>query len=294
MSIDRLRYFAAVVETKSLRKAGDIVGISAPSMSKAISVLETELGHSLIHPDGRGIGITSKGLEVYRLSVPLLEEYLRFHQRIESGTEIKPRIRVGTFEVFSSYFMSAFLDQERDNEFTVLEMTPGNIEQALLDGIIDVGLTYLPSPDPALEYKEIGSFRMGIFGHKKWLDVPFLDWPFAVPVTELKIRSSEIDSLDMWPRSAQKRTLKYHFELLETALQTTRRGFSVIHCPDFIVQLQNEYMKSGFHLVPLPAPPGYKPLRSVKTYLVGRKGSTPEKLEGKFAKFMRTLRSEGR
>ncbi|MGZ3686562.1 MAG: LysR family transcriptional regulator [Bdellovibrionota bacterium] len=44
MNIDRLRYFAAVVETRNLRKASELVGISPASMSKAISTLEGELG----------------------------------------------------------------------------------------------------------------------------------------------------------------------------------------------------------------------------------------------------------
>src|SRR4051812_5399170 len=109
MSIDRLRYFAAVVETKNLRKAAEIVGISPPSMSKAISVLEAELGHQLIHPEGRGIGITQKGLDVYRTSTPLLEEYRRFHQQLKTPKSPALFLRIATFEVFSSYFAARFL-----------------------------------------------------------------------------------------------------------------------------------------------------------------------------------------
>jgi DNA-binding transcriptional LysR family regulator len=94
MSIDRLRYFAAVVETRSLRKAAELVGISAPSMSKAISVLEDELSYKLIHPNGRGIGITPKGLEVYSLSSGLLDEYRNFHVKLKMGSSKGNKIRL--------------------------------------------------------------------------------------------------------------------------------------------------------------------------------------------------------
>lgn len=287
MSIDRLRYFATVVETKSLRKAADLVGISAPSMSKAISILEEEIGHKLIYAEGRGIGITAAGMEVYRSSTPLLEEYRRFYDHLNRAGQKGNQLRIATFEVFSTYFTSAFLKSQPDLDVLMLEKTPGSIEDSVLSGTVDVGLTYLPVPNPALEFLEIGSFKMGLYGHKKWEDKPFEEWPFAIPTTELKVHTSEIDALDMWPRGGPQRKVKYRFELLETALQTTRDGLSVIHCPSFIISLQNEMVKSSLQLVPLKTPPQYKPQKNVKVYLVHRKGFDVRSLEGKLAKFMR-------
>lgn len=290
MSIDRIRYFSAVVETRNLRKASELMGISPPSMSKAISVLEKELGYRLIHPEGRGIGITEKGMQIYRLSTSLLEEQRLFYQRIKEGDSSSQQIRMATFEVFSSHFMSAFLLQEKDYEFMILEHEPGRIEQSIIEGVVDVGITYLPSPDTRLDFVEIGSFVMKAYGLKKWEKIPFCDWPFAIPTTELKIHSSEINSLDMWPSSGPKREVKYYFELLETAIQTSIRGLSVLYCPDFIVKLTNENLKPTLQLVPLPMPESLTRTKSVKVYLVGRKGSLSVELERKMAKFMRSLK----
>jgi DNA-binding transcriptional LysR family regulator len=289
MSIDRIRYFAAVVETKNLRKAAELVGISPPSMSKAISVLESELGYKLTHPEGRGIGITPKGFQVYKSSTALLEEHRRFYQSLKDTEGPSNLVRMATFEVFSSYFMSSFLANEKKFDFLILEMTPGRIEEAILAGTVDVGLTYLPSPDPSLEYIEVGSFEMDIFGRKHWEILPFTEWPFAIPTTELKIHSSEIDSLDMWPTSAPKRYVKHRFELLETALQTTAHGLSVIHCPEFIVNLHNQRVKASLQLIKLQLPMDYKKAKPTKVFLIGRKGSVSRELERKFARFMRSL-----
>ncbi len=289
MSIDRLKYFATVVETRNLRQAAEMAGISPPSMSKAISVLEKEIGHKLIHPDGRGIGITPKGLEVYKLSSGLLDEYRHFYKQVSSPIEKKKRLRMATFEVFSSYFMSTFLQTEKELDLLLLEMLPGKMEAAILDGTVDFGITYLPSPAPELEYREIGSFQMRIFGRDIWLKKSFKDWAFAIPTSEVKIHSAEIDSLDMWPKNAPIRNIKYYFELLETALQTSRQGLSVLHCPDFIVRLQNEQVKTQLQLQILPLPVGYKQSKPTKIYLVARKGNSALNLEGKFAKFLRSL-----
>jgi len=290
MSIDRIRYFAAVVETHNLRKAAEMVGISPPSMSKAISVLEDELGYRLLHPEGRGIGITPKGLEIYRLSASLLDEYKRFYEGIRESEHRPRNLRMATFEVFSSYFISAFLKVETDLDLLLLEKTPGHIEEAIAAGIVDVGITSIPALKQSLEYVEIGSFVPGIFGMKKWEQEPFESWPFAIPTTELRIHSSEIDSLDMWPRSAPRRRIKYRFELLETALQTSREGLSVLHCPSFIVELHNTALKSSFQLSTLKSPPRYKQQKPTPVYLVFRKGTDIGSLEGKLAKFMRSLR----
>lgn len=289
MSIDRLRYFAAVVETRNLRQAAELVGISPPSMSKAISVLEDELGCKLIHPEGRGIGITPKGLDIYRMSSSLLEEHRAFFKRLANSDKKTENLRIASFEVFSSYFLSTFFAQEPHTEILLLEMTPGFIEQAVIAGTVDVGITYLPSPDPSLEFREIGAFVKGIYGNQKWKDQTFDKWPFAIPTTDLKIHSSEVDSLDMWPKKAPRRYIKYRFELLETALQTSRKGLSVLHCPDFIIHLHNTEARASHHLVQLPAPLGYKSPKATKVFLVGRKGTIPAKLEGKLAKFMRSF-----
>ncbi len=155
---------------------------------------------------------------------------------------------------------------------------------------IDIGLTYIPSPDPKLEYREVGSFQMGIFGVKDWESKDFDLWPFAIPVTELNILTSDINTLDMWPTMAPRRYIKYKFELLETDLQTSRQGLSVLHCPDFIIRLHNEQVELAFHLVKLPIPKGYKSQSPVKIYLVAKKGSGSLKIEGKLAKFIRLIK----
>src|SRR5688572_18558007 len=113
MNIDRLRYFAAVVETKNLRKAAELVGIAPASMSKAISTLGEEMGFDLIRPEGRGIEITERGMDVYRASASLLDEYRRFRDRTASATleNVSSKIRFASFEVFSSYLLSAFIQE---------------------------------------------------------------------------------------------------------------------------------------------------------------------------------------
>lgn len=231
MNIDRLRYFAAVVETKNLRKAADLVGIAPASMSKAISTLSDELGIELIRAEGRGIEITEKGLDVFRASSVLLDEYFRFVDRTQSvllerkGT----KLRFASFEVFTGSLLSTFFEEFfPTEEILLLEKVPGEIEEAISAGIVDYGLTYVPMPKDNLDFTEVGNFQMKIYGKKSWASVPFSEWPFAVPTTEVRIHSQSTNSLDLWTDIKHPRLVRFKFELLETALQTSSKGISGI------------------------------------------------------------------
>jgi len=293
MGIDKLRYFAAVAETKNVRKAADLVGITPGAMSKAIATLQNELGVVLLRPEGRGIEITEAGLQVYRQSASLLIGYQNFLEGLkDTRKSTLSHLRLGTFEVFSSYFLSSFLSKELPQyDVSLLELTPGQMEAAVLDHVIDFALTYLPSPDPRLDFVEVGQFEMAIWGNEKWLKQDFADWPFAVPMTAVQIHSLEHSSLDMWPQKQKVRRIKYKFELLETALQTSRLGHSVLHCPGFIVKIHNQQVRRDLQLTKLPYPSPHKKAKPVKVFLIAKKGNPSISLiEGKLAKFLRSLR----
>jgi len=294
MNIDRLKYFAAVVESKNLRKAAELVGIAPASMSKAISTLAADVGFELIRPEGRGIEITEKGLELYRSSATLLDEFRRFQERMSSAgaaAATRSKLRLATFEVFSTHLLASFLGEALpEEEALVLELTPGKIESAINDGIVDYGLTYLPQPHERLEFTEIGGFRMAIFGREKWRKRPFTEWPFAVPTTEVRIHSQDYHSLDLWPTTRQPRRVKYQFEMLETALRLASLGHAVLHCPEFVVKLHNRVSRAEFTLEELPPPKNYRGPGLSRLYLVARKGDERKgRLERKLARFFRGL-----
>jgi DNA-binding transcriptional LysR family regulator len=296
MGIDRLQYFALVVETKNLRKAAEIAGISPGSMSKAIAVLASELGVELLLPAGRGIDITSAGMEVYRSSAPLLDEFRRFRLRAKGigVKDVKRTLRIATFEVFSTHFLAGFLANTAFSDpVLLLEFGPGAIEQAIIDGLVDYGLTYMPAPRTELEFRDFGPLPFAIFGLEKWREVPFEQWPFAVPVTEITVQSAQFEALDRWPRGSKRRWIKYQFHQLEAALQTASNGLAVVHCPEIVVKLANQRQIASHQLAKLGHPSGGKPEKAPRAYLVGRKGEMDGSLERKIAHFLRLSARDG-
>jgi len=64
METDRLKYFCVIVDTGSLTKAAEVLGVSHSGLSKAMSVLQGELGFKILVPKGRGLELTEKGREL--------------------------------------------------------------------------------------------------------------------------------------------------------------------------------------------------------------------------------------
>lgn len=50
MTLNQLRYFRVLAKTEHYTKAADALAISQPSLSRAIALLEEELGVLLFHP----------------------------------------------------------------------------------------------------------------------------------------------------------------------------------------------------------------------------------------------------
>ena len=51
----KLKYFSAVAESGSVRRAAELLRVSPPSLSKAVAHLEAELGLKLFIRSGRNI-----------------------------------------------------------------------------------------------------------------------------------------------------------------------------------------------------------------------------------------------
>src|SRR5258708_4441234 len=110
MDIDRLRYFTVVARLGSLVKASEILRISPPALSKAMRILEEEVKTELFTRAGRNIAITEEGKRL----LPLAEEILKKVESLSSSSlrsQPQTPLRIASFEVFTTYFLGAFLKE---------------------------------------------------------------------------------------------------------------------------------------------------------------------------------------
>lgn len=249
METERLRYFAVIARSGTLGRAAEILRVSPPALSKAMRALEHDLGKRLFERSGRILTLTREGLKLLPKIDSLLSEVEGLRAAGPRGEEVQ-KLRIGSFEVFSTYFLGSCLAKHfPDMPVQLRELGPGALESALAADEVDLGITYLPVPHEGIEFLEVGRIRMAAFGKNDRFDgVPLDRLPFAVPIFPLSGSPSRVAGLDGWPDERVPRWRKYEVQLMESALELCREGLAVAYLPAFVVGLHNEETIAGRRL----------------------------------------------
>ena len=87
MDIRVLRYFVAVVETKSVTAAAEALHITQPTLSRQFKELEDELGKKLFERGSRHITLTEAGELFYRRALMILELFNNTKEEITAKND---------------------------------------------------------------------------------------------------------------------------------------------------------------------------------------------------------------
>lgn len=97
LTIDALRVFSQAARYQSFSQAARMLGISPAYVTKHIKLLETELGARLFHRTTRQVTLTEQGEEVHALTLQILQDVERLHDRIaEFKSEPRGTLRIST------------------------------------------------------------------------------------------------------------------------------------------------------------------------------------------------------
>ncbi|OKL35299.1 LysR family transcriptional regulator [Domibacillus mangrovi] len=173
MELRQLEYFYAVCLELHFTRAAEKVGISQPSLSQQIRLLEHEIGTPLFDRIGKKTALTEAG--------KLLLKYTRniFHELDQAKTSIdeltglqRGTICIGTLLTAEYYLIPpALLSFHRlypSVKVSVLGLRTGDIQKQLLENKLDLGIVFLPMKGDELEtislYTEEMAFAVPI-GH---------------------------------------------------------------------------------------------------------------------------------
>jgi DNA-binding transcriptional LysR family regulator len=149
MRVERARYFLAAVETGSLRSAADRCGVSQPTIGQQIALLEEELDVVLLTRSRRGVRLTPAGQALLEPLGQLVaaEEAVRESAMRASGV-YHGRVQIGGVSVSAETIIAPVVGHLRAHHpglrFTVREGASADIETAVLDGELDLGVITMP------------------------------------------------------------------------------------------------------------------------------------------------------
>lgn len=163
VELRHLRYFVAVVEHGSFRKAGAAVGRSQAAISRSIAKLEDEIGASLFHRHTWGVSQTYAGqrfLVHARRVIRTVGEGAR--EVASAGRSEKGRVRIGIYSSIASGFLAELLEvYGRRHSAVRIEVADGNpaehvaaIRQLNLDVAFITGTRDWPDCERVLLWSE--------------------------------------------------------------------------------------------------------------------------------------------
>lgn len=153
MDFKQLQSFVAVVRYESFTKAATRLGVSQPTISTHVRMLEEELGISLVLRTSKHVELTPQGRKVYEQAVGVLamrDRMVDVSKCRESNT-----IYLGASSIPSAYVLPtvipAYSEKNSKSHFVIYQGDSQEVLNALEEGIYDVGLVGMNADIETLE-----------------------------------------------------------------------------------------------------------------------------------------------
>jgi DNA-binding transcriptional LysR family regulator len=160
MNVFHLRVFLAVVEHSSFSTAALKLDLSQSAVSRAIAALESELGVSLLARGRFGARPTSIGERIVGHAEQMLQardsmdHVVNLEKSMQEG-----QVRIASFRSAATHLLPPLIVRFSQRfpgvEVKLTEDDPTGVEQALREGLVDIGLVPLPRSPGDLETWEI-------------------------------------------------------------------------------------------------------------------------------------------
>lgn len=153
MTLQQLQYFRTLAKVQHYTKAAEILFVSQPSLSYAISELEKELSVPLFEKHGKKIKLSTQG-EVFLTYVESsLDQLTKGVNMIKSLNPLEGNVNLGYIYSLSNSFIREVLlrfysdENNKHITFHFTQNVNSSIIEALNDGTIDLAICPKPSKD---------------------------------------------------------------------------------------------------------------------------------------------------
>lgn len=168
---DLVRSFLAVSREGSLSRAARELGVSQPTLSRAVQTLETETGLNLFKRTTQGLSLTDAGQKLVEAAGHMNDAADQF-QRQASGLseELTGDVRISVNEVVGVYLLPPALAAFREQHPGVhVEIVITNRASSLSKRDADIALRMFRPTQPDLVARRLPDLEMGFYAHKDYL-----------------------------------------------------------------------------------------------------------------------------
>lgn len=187
MDLRLLRIFSVVVKCGGFTAAQAELNMSQSNISTHISGLEKRLGYRICERGKGGFRLTEKGQRILTASTALFGAVDAFRDEAQDlSGRLVGDLYLGLADNIATLptaridaAIARFYQREHDMHLHIFVNSPTELELAVIDGQLDMAISYFSRPLPTLTYQPLYSEAIGIFcGQKHPL--------FAVPTPSLE------------------------------------------------------------------------------------------------------------
>ncbi|KAB8312394.1 LysR family transcriptional regulator [Erwinia endophytica] len=195
-----LIYFTVVAQQGSLRKASEVLHVSASSVDRQILRVEEQLGMPLFERYPSGLRMTAAGEILLNAAKNWQKEFSRVCTQLDDLRGLRHgHVHIATIDAINRNFFTSLLQNIRQEypgiSFTLTTMSNIHIASALISGDVDFGIMLNPHSSRELLVKSFADLRLGIVVNSEhplanMTSIRFSQcesWPFIIPSAPLML-----------------------------------------------------------------------------------------------------------
>lgn len=169
MDLLQLEYFVRVGELGSFTRAAGVLGVSQPTLSRHVRLLELEMKSHLLVRTGRGVELTEAGKCLLSYGNAILALTRQAHAEVQAlRTSPTGKLTIGLppriAHVITPVLVQDFRRRFPDASISVSEGLSASLREDLILGKIELALLFDPQASPKLEYRSLLREEMVLCG----------------------------------------------------------------------------------------------------------------------------------
>ena len=225
LNLNHLYYFFTAAQHKTITHAAKTLGISQPSLTSQIKLLESQLNHPLFEKSGRNVFLTVEGERLLQLCKPIFESVFELERKVHHTDPFTHnKLRIGFTEQIEEMFIAELVSKTLLNEklqLTAIREKKETLLNLLKNHELDLAFTTTATTEPDIEVIQHYRMPVGAYVSKKlhkksvnknWLEA--LNDPsigLALPNEKIRLRN-EVD--DFLEKSKIKNSIRFESDSL--------------------------------------------------------------------------------
>lgn len=172
MDWNLIRVFLAVADSGSLSQAGDVLGMSQPTVGRLINALEKSVGLTLFVRGRSGMELSESGLLLVEEARAMAAQANQFALKAAGSTQtLAGTVRISASQFVATYLLPPILCALRDAEPDIeLELVASDAVDNLLARDADIAVRMFRPTQGDLIARKTNDLSMGIYAHRHYLE----------------------------------------------------------------------------------------------------------------------------